>query len=284
MLSINSSTAALSTQYQLEQSRKKTAQTLAELGSGSQLDSASVNAANAAMSQSLQTQINGNNQAESNAYDGISMLQTASGALSQLQSNTQQIQTLAVQAGDGALNSSDRQAMQAQVDQLTQANSSIIQNTQYNGTQLLNNGQSVQFQVGANANSSDQISVSTSNLATSAANGGLSSYNANLDATGTINISTQSAALAAQSGLQSDLDTLSGNQAQVGASSNQFEAAIGNLQSTTLAEQQANSSISDTDYAAASAQLAQQQIISQSALAVQAQANISPATALSLLS
>lgn len=283
MLGINSNLGALNAQTQLDKSRKNTEQTLAQLASGSQLNSAAVNAANTALSQSLEAQIRGDNQASSNALDGISLVQTADGALSQLQSNSQQIQELAIQAGNAALSSSNRQALQQQVDQLTQSNSAIIQSTQYNGTALLSSNNSLQFQVGPDGNNSNQINVSTSNLSASPSSGGLNSYNANLSATGTIDISSPANAIAAQSKIESDLNTIASSRTQMGTASNQFSTAISNLQNASLNAQAANSRISDTDFAAATAQLVQQQILGQSAIAVQAQANLSQRSTLSLL-
>lgn len=283
MLSINSTLVALNAQTQLDKSRKNTEQTLAQLASGTQLSSAAVNAANTALSQSLEAQVRGDNQASSNALDGISMVQTADSALSQLQGNSQQLQDLAIQAGDAALSSSNRQSLQQQADQLTQSNSAIIQNSQYNGTALLSSNNALQFQVGPNGGSGNQISVNTTDLSASPSGGGLHSYNANLHATGTIDLSSPASALAAQSNIQSDLNTISSSRTQLGASSNQFSAAINNLQNSSLNAQAANSRISDTDYAAAAAQLVQQQILGQAAIAIQGQANVSQRSALSLL-
>ncbi|MBA4709514.1 flagellin N-terminal helical domain-containing protein [Aquitalea aquatica] len=283
MLSISSNLGALNAQTQLDKSRKNTEQTLAQLASGTQLSSAAVNAANTALSQSLEAQVRGDNQASSNALDGISMVQTADSALSQLQDNSQQLQDLAIQAGDAALSSSNRQSLQQQADQLTQSNSAIIQNTQYNGSALLSSNNALQFQVGPNGDSSKQITVNTSNLSASPTGGGLHSYNANLNATGTIDLSSPASALAAQGNIQSDLNTISSSRTQLGASSNQFSAAINNLQNSSLNAQAANSRISDTDYAAATAQLVQQQILGQAAIAIQGQANVSQRSALSLL-
>ncbi|PXX48394.1 flagellin [Aquitalea magnusonii] len=283
MLTIGSNLSALNAQTQLDKSHKKTEQTLAELSSGTQLSSAAVNAANTALSQSLEAQVRGDNQASNNALDGISLVQTADGALSQLQDNSQQLQDLAIQAGDAALSSSNRQSLQQQADQLTQSNSAIIQNTQYNGTPLLSSNNALQFQIGPDGNSSNQISVNTTDLSASPASGGLHSYNANLNATGTIDLSNPASALAAQSHIQTDLNTISSSRTQLGASSNQFTAAINNLQNSALNAQAANSRISDTDYAAATAQLVQQQLLGQAALAIQGQANISQRSALSLL-
>ena len=278
-LTINSNLASLSGQTQLSKTQKAAQQLLAELGSGQ----SSVNAANQAISQQLQAQINGNNQALNNTNDGISLVQTADSALGQLQSNTQQIQTLAIQAGDGALNSSNRQALQQQVDQLTQSNSQIVQSAQYNGTPLLTGGNATTFQVGPNGTTSDQVTVPGINLSAAPASGGLNSYNANLAATNTIDVTTQANALAAQQSTQSDLNTIGAQRTTLGAVSNSFGSVIDNLQTSNISAQAANSRISDTDYAAASAQLASQQILGQSALLAQQQANVAPQAALSLL-
>ncbi|AUH51075.1 flagellin FliC [Chromobacterium sp. ATCC 53434] len=282
-LTVNSNLASLSGQYQLNKTQQATKQVLAQLASGSKLNSAADNAANLAIAQQLQAQINGNNQAINNASDGISMVQTADSALGQLQSNTQQIQTLAIQAGDGALSGSNRQALQQQVDQLTQANSQIVQSTQFNGTQLLNNGNASTFQVGPNGTASNQVTVPGIDLTGAPASGGLNGYNANLAATNTIDVTTQANALAAQQSTQSDLSTIGSQRTTLGAVSNSFDSVINNLQSSNISTQAANSRISDTDFAAASAQLASQQIQGRAAALTQAQANIAPQAALSLL-
>ncbi|OHX10653.1 flagellin [Chromobacterium sphagni] len=282
-LTVNSNLASLAGQYQLSKTQQATKQVLAELGSGSQLSGDSVNAANQAISQQLQAQINGNNQALNNTSDGISLVQTADSALGQLQDNTQQIQNLAIQSGDGALNSSNRQALQQQVDQLTQANSQIVQSAQYNGTPLLTGGNSTTFQVGPNGTASNQVTVPGINLSAAPSSGGLNGYNANLAATNTIDITTQANALTAQQSAQSDLNTIGAQRTTLGTVGNSFDSVISNLQTSNISTEAANSRISDTDYAAASAQLASQQILGQSAALTQRQANIAPQAALSLL-
>ncbi|MCS3803815.1 flagellin [Chromobacterium alkanivorans] len=282
-LTINSNLSALQGQNQLNQTQKAKDKLLAQLSAGKTTDNAANNPANAAISEALLAQINGNNQAINNANDGISLAQTADGALNQLQSNTQQIQELAIQAGNGALSASNRQALQQQVDQLTQANSAIVQSTEFNGTQLLNSNASTTFQVGPNGSADNQVNIAGVNLAAAPASGGLNSYNANLNATGTIDISTQAGALAAQQSTNADLNTLANTRSTLGSISNRFEASINNLQTASVNTAAANSRISDTDFAAASAQLAAKQILGQTGLAAQAQANVGPRAALSLL-
>ncbi|AVG17453.1 MULTISPECIES: flagellin N-terminal helical domain-containing protein [Chromobacteriaceae] len=282
-LTVNTNSASLAGQYQLNKTQQATKQVLAQLSSGSKLNSAADNAANLAIAQQLQAQINGNNQAINNTNDGVSMLQTADSALSQLQDNTQQIQTLAIQAGNGALSASNRQALQQQVDQLTQSNSQIIQSTQFNGTQLLNNSNSSTFQVGPNGTSSNQITVPGIDLTNTPANGGLNGYNANLGATNTIDITTQANALAAQQSAGNDLSAISSQRATLGAVSNSFDTVVNNLQNSTLNTTAAQSRISDTDFAAATAQLTAQQILGRTGAATLTQANVAPQAALSLL-
>lgn len=282
-LTINSNLSALQGQNQLNQTQKAKDKLLAQLSAGKTTDNAANNPANTAISEALLAQINGNNQAINNANDGISLAQTADGALNQLQSNTQQIQELAIQAGNGALSASNRQALQQQVDQLTQANSAIVQSTEFNGTPLLNSNATTTFQVGPNGSADNQVNISGVNLAAAPASGGLNSYNANLNATGTIDISTQAGALAAQQSTNTDLNTLANTRSTLGSISNRFEASINNLQTASVNTAAANSRISDTDFAAATAQLTAKQILGQTGLAAQAQANIGPRAALSLL-
>ncbi|PTU64687.1 flagellin FliC [Chromobacterium sp. Panama] len=282
-LTINSNLSALQGQNQLNQTQKAKDKLLAQLSAGKTTNNAANNPANAAISEALLAQINGNNQAINNANDGISLAQTADGALNQLQSNTQQIQELAIQAGNGALSASNRQALQQQVDLLTQANSAIVQSTEFNGTPLLNSNASTTFQVGPNGSADNQVNISGVNLSAAPASGGLNSYNANLNATGTIDISTQAGALAAQQSTNADLNTLANTRSTLGSISNRFEASINNLQTASVNTAAANSRISDTDFAAATAQLAAKQILGQTGLAAQAQANVGPRAALSLL-
>jgi len=282
-LTINTNSASLNAQRTYSRNQQAVNQVLAQLSSGSSINSAADNPAGLAISQGLTSQINGDQQAINNAISGASLAQTTAGALSQLQSNTQQIQQLAIQAGNGTLNDSNRQALQQQVDQLTQANSQIIQSSEFNGVSLLSGTSSLTFQVGANGTSNNQITLNASGLDQAPASGGLNSYNANLSATKVIDITTQANALNAQNALTQDLNTLNTAQANTGATTNRFSAAVNNLQTSALNSAESRSRISDTDYAAASADLAQQQIIGQANIATLGQANVSQSAALTLL-
>lgn len=282
-LTVNTNTQSLYAQNTHSRNQQAVNRVLAELSSGSSLNSAADNPAGLAIAQGMTTQINGDQQALTNAISGASLTQTASSALTQLQANTQQIQQLAVQAANGTLSSSNRQALQQQVDQLTQANSQIIQTTQFNGIPLLSGNTSVTFQVGANGTPTEQIALNTGGLDSSPSSGGLNTYNASLSATRTIDITTQAGATAAQSLLSQDLATLNNAQATLGGATNRLATAVNTLQTSVLNAQESRSRISDTDYAAATAALAQSQILANGNLSTLGQANVSQSAALTLL-
>lgn len=277
-LSINSNLTALNSQTQLRQTDQAKRQVLAQLASGKAVNGAADNGAGLAVAEALRSQVTGDNQAIRNAVEGVSLTQTAEGALSQLTQNSQRIEELAVQAGNGTLNASDRDALQKEVDQLTQANSQIIQSTNYNGTALFNGGSNTTFQVGAAGSSDAQVSVRAPDL--TAGSTALNGYNANPNATATIDLSNPATAL---SRVQADLKQLGSSRADLGAASNRFGTAIDNLTTSSINAEASRSRIQDVDYAAASAELARQQILSNSSVAVQAQANLTPQYAASLL-
>lgn len=277
-LSVNTNLNALSSQAQLRQTDQAKRQVLAQLASGKAVNTAADNAAGLAVAEALRSSVNGDNQAVRNAIDGISLTQTADGALSQITQNSQRLEELAVQAGNGTLSASDREALQKEADQLTQANSQIIQGTSFNGTALFNGGSNTTFQVGATGDAQSQLSVRTADLTTGST--ALNGYSANPNASGTIDLSNPAAAL---SQVQADLRQLGSSRADLGAASNRFATAIDNLTTSSINSEAARSRIQDTDFAAATAELAKQQILSNSSAAIQAQANLTPQYAASLL-
>jgi len=276
-LSINSTPNSLFAQNSLAQAQKSQAKTLQSLSSGQRVNSAADDPATAAIIQQFAAQIAGSDQAARNLNDGVSLTQVADGALGQLSSNSQRLRELAVAAGNGTLSAEDRSALQAEANQLTQSNNDIVQQTSFNGIALLQGGSSLSFQSGANAGSDNQTALSSANLSAAPGSGGLFSLNGGVD------LSSPAAATQTLDNLDADLNTLSGQQARFGAASNAFEAAIGNLQNRSLNLAAARNRSADTDYAAATAQLAQEQIRTQANLAVQAQANASAAQVLGLL-
>lgn len=251
----------------LSSAQEAQAQSLEQLSSGKRVNSAADDPAASAIIDQFAAQIAGNGRAAQNLNDGISLAQTADGALSQLQDSTQQIRELAVQAGNGTLNAQDRAAIQAQADALSQSNNDVVRNASFNGQPLLQ-GSSLNFQAGPNAG--DQISVTLGNLG---ANGGSTN----------VDLSNASGASSALEQIDQRIGTISTSRAALGALNSRFEAGISNLRNTAGNLAAASSRIGDTDYAAATAKLAQQQLLSQAGLATQVQANASSRQVLTLL-
>ncbi|WP_034640585.1 flagellin [Chitinilyticum aquatile] len=269
--SITSNTLSLTTQRFGEVARSAQDKTIASLSSGSRINRAADDAAGSAIIQQFAAQIAGNNQAARNLNDGISLAQTADGALSSLDENTQRLRELTVAAGNSTLSASDRAALQAEADAISQSNNDIVQNASFNGQPLLQ-GNSFTLQSGPNAG--DQISFSSANLGGS---NGLAS------ARGGVDLSSASAASQSIDRLDADLQLISEQRSNLGAIQSRLEAGVGNLQTTAINESAAKSRIGDTDYAAATSRLAQERIRSDAANAMQVQANAAPAQVLSLL-
>lgn len=159
-LGINTNVASLSAQNQLSNSQKLNDQALERLSSGLRINSAKDDAAGLAISTRFQAQISGLNVAQRNANDGISLAQTAEGALGSVTDSLQRIRELSVQSANATNSASDRQALQEEVGQLVSEIERIATTTEFNNTKLLNgNFTSQQFQVGANANQTINVTV-----------------------------------------------------------------------------------------------------------------------------
>lgn len=275
---VNTNIASLNAQRNLSGSSVALQTSLKRLSSGLRINSAADDPAGMAISQTMTMQINGNNQGISNANDGISMAQTAEGALGQIQNNLQTIRQIAVQAANGTVSDTNRSQLQTEVDQLTQEISRIVQTTNFNGTLLLSGGQSVTFQVGASGVANNQVVASGLDLTS-----GISSYASSLSATGTINITTSAAASSVLSSLDSDINTVSNDRSQLGAVQNRFQAVVANMANYVQNLQDARSRIVDTDFASETANLTSQQILQQAGTAILSQANQVPQAALTLL-
>jgi flagellin len=272
---INSNLASLNAQRNLTKSQNDLSQSLQRLSSGLRVNSAKDDAAGLYVSQQLTRDIRGNNQAIRNSADGISLGQTAEGALGEVANALQRIREIAIQASNATVG--DRTGLQKEVDQLTQEISRIIQTTEFNGTKLLNSTATLTFQVGASGTSTNQIAVTVSSVT------GISGYNATLTNTGTVNVTTASGASGVVSGLTAAINTVNQSRATFGAVQNRFEAVISNLQTYTENLTAARSRILDADFAAETAKLTRAQILQQAGTSILAQANTLPQAALSLL-
>ncbi len=281
-LVVNTNIASLNAQRNLSASQSQLQTAIQRLSSGLRVNSAKDDAAGLAVAESFTSQIRGTNQAVRNANDGISLGQTAEGALAQIANNLQRIREIAVQAANGTISNTDRSQLQKEVDQLTQEISRIVQTTTFNGTSLLSGSSTLTFQVGASGVASNQVSVTTTDLATNGS-AGLYSYSGTLTATGVINVSTSANASAAIANLDADISRVSTVRATFGAVQNRFEAVIANLQNYAENLTASRSRIMDADFAAETAALTRGQILQQAGVAMLAQANALPNTVLSLL-
>ena len=279
-LVVNTNVAALNAQRNLSNSSSALAVSLQRLSSGLRVNSAKDDAAGIAVAEGLNSAIRGGNQAVRNANDGISLGQTAEGALGQIAGNLQRIREIAVQASNGSINDTNRSQLQKEVDQLTQEISRIVQTTEFNGQQLLSGANTLSFQVGYSGAASNQVSVTTTDL-TSAST--LKSYASALSGTGTIDITTQSNASGALANIDADISQISNLRATFGAVQNRFEAVISNLQNYVENLSASKSRITDADFASETAQLTRNQILQQAGTAILAQANTLPQSALTLL-
>lgn len=274
-LIVNSNLASLNAQRNLSTSQNDLNTSLQRLSSGLRVNSAKDDAAGLFVAQQLTRDIRGTNQAVRNAADGISLGQTAEGALGQVANNLQRIREIAIQASNATVG--DRTGLQKEVDQLTQEISRIVQTTEFSGTKLLSGSTSLVFQVGASGSTNNQVVLDTVNIT------GIGGYALNLTATGTINVSDPANASAALSGLSIDIDTVNQTRATYGALQNRFEAVISNLQNYAENLTAARSRIEDADFAAETARLTRAQILQQAGTSILAQANSLPQSALTLL-
>ena len=278
-LTINTNIASLTAQRNLSSSQGSLQTSLQRLSSGMRVNSAKDDAAGLFSIQKMTADIRGLNQAVRKAQVGISLAQAGEGAMDQVQSAMQRIREIAVQSSNATVE--DRSGLQAEVDQLTQEISRIVDTTEFNGKKLLDGtGGSLVFQIGQDGNADQQITVTGLDLTA------LTSYDTDLTATGTVDVSTAAAASAAIAGLDSattGLDFVSSERATFGAVQNRFESVVVNLTNYSENLSAARSRIQDTDFAQETANLTRAQILQQAGVAMLSQANALPQTALSLL-
>ena len=254
------------------------------LSSGLRINSAKDDAAGLQISNRLTSQINGLNQAVRNANDGISLAQTAEGALDETTNMLQRIRTLAIQSANGSNTTEDRVALQQEVAQLGAELDRVADTTTFGGRNLLNGTYTGIFQVGADANQTISFSLSTVN-ANGAAGAGfkVSGMNsANLQAS-TLSISSQSNAQSMIAIIDGMIAAVDSKRAELGAVQNRFSSTINNLTNISENVSASRSRIRDADFAQETAALTSAQILQQASSTILAQANQRPQAALSLL-
>ncbi|NTS75389.1 flagellin FliC [Catenovulum sp. SM1970] len=272
---VNTNVSSINAQRQLMNSGNSLDTSYERLSSGFRINRAADDAAGMQISDRMTSQIQGLNQAIRNANDGISVVQTAEGALQEITTSLQRIRQLAIQSQNGINGSSDRAALQKEVSALKTEISRIGQNTQFAGVDLLKGTYSAAFLVGANGGQT--ISV---NLSSTAPNGGYGASGLNI---GSVDISTAGGASAALASVDAAISTVGGTRADLGALQNRFQSTVRNLSNVVENVSAARSQIRDTDFASETADLTRNQILQQASLSVLSQANQRPQSALSLL-
>lgn len=304
-LYVNTNVSSLNSTSKLNKATHSLDTTYKRLSSGFRINSAKDDAAGLQISNRLTAQINGLNQGNRNANDGIAFVQTAEGALDEVHTMLQRIRTLSVQSANGTNTTADRKAIQAEVEQLSSEITRIACKTTFGGHKILAGAKGttacsgnlvgskgkVSFQVGANANDTISISLSTAfTISGMAAKGNLKGANVGtagikkMDGGGwTFDLSTATSAQAVLGNIDNFIAHVDKTRGQLGAVQNRLESTISNQSNIAENESDARSRIRDTDYAEEAANLSQQTIIQQAATSMLTQANSRPQIALSLL-
>lgn len=298
---INTNLGSLNAQRNLNTSQASLSTTMQRLSSGLRVNSAKDDAAGLAIAERMNSQVRGMNVAMRNANDGISMAQTAEGALSKVGDNLQRMRELAVQAANDTNGSTDRDSLDKEYQQLAQEIARVVSSTKFNGRSLLDNATDTVFQVGANTGADNQITIASVNM-TLASPGGLGVAGGTLggdlgslmngadltltDPADPTSITTPPTAAMAKSSMDAidkALDLVNNTRATYGAAQNRFEAVISNLQIASENTAAARSRIMDADFAAETANLSRTQILQQAGTAMVAQANQLPQSVLKLI-
>ena len=295
-LSINNNIAALNSYRNLSTTQNDLSKSLEKLSSGLRINRAADDAAGLAISEGLRSQINGTKQAVRNAQDGISVVQTAEGALTETHSILQRMRTLSVQAAnDGGLSIEAKTNIGDEIEQLTFELDRIASTTEFNGTKLLDGAYNKSFQVGANTSAGDRIGVEIGGM--SAAALGVDGLKALVEAEESVPGTPEDAtdpdnvvpavagtgALGAIEALDSAIQIVSKQRSELGAVQNRFDHTINNLNVAVENLSASESRIRDTDMAQEMVAFTRSQILSQAGTAMLAQAKNLPQSVLQLL-
>ncbi|GGE83929.1 MULTISPECIES: flagellin [Pseudoalteromonas] len=317
-LYVNTNVSSLNAQRQLNKSGNSLDTSFQRLSSGLRINSAKDDAAGMQIANRLTSQVNGLNQGNRNANDGISLAQTAEGALDEVTSMFQRIRTLAQQASNGSNTDEDRLALQEEIRSLSEEVNRVAEDTTFGGQNLLDGTYDAKFQVGADA--IQTIGFSMKNVAGTAnsmsTNGGFTMSGIAEIATGvtgkamsslaagisdvdsglaqasvgfssfgatTISVSSQGNAQLIMAGMDSLIAVVDKKRAELGAVQNRFQSTIRNQSNISENLSAARSRIQDTDFATETANLTKMQILQQASQSILSQANQRPQVALSLL-
>lgn len=277
-ISVLTNVSSLNAQRNLASTQNALAASVGRLSSGMRINTAADDAAGLGISENLKSNLRSLAQAQRNANDGISMSQVAEGSMSDMQGIVSRMRELSVQSANATLGNNERGYIQTEFAQLSAEINRISAVTDFNGQKLLDGSAStgLSFQIGIQNTSNDRIAMSITKLTTSTL--GLSALHL-----ASVSLSTASSSQQAMAAFDKAIQQLSQARAKVGATQNRMTVTVSNLAVAQENLTAANSRIRDVDVAAESSNLTKSQILSQAGLAVLAQANQLPQSALSLL-
>jgi flagellin len=295
-MTINTNLISMNAQRNLSTSQSSLSTSMQRLSSGLRVNSAKDDAAGLAIAERMNTQVRGQNVAIRNANDGISLGQTADGALASVGDSLQRMRELAVQARNSTNSGSDKDSLNQEFNQLGAEIVRVLGGTTFNGQPILASASTLTFQIGANTSANDTISIGTQDLTVNpvitaiTGTGAASKIDSTIPAgaaavpgVGTAPGTPATGLALVISSLDAAIDTVNSQRAVFGASQNRFSAVIANLQSSVENQSAARSRIMDADFATETANMSRAQILQQAGTAMVAQANQLPQQVLKLL-
>jgi len=278
-LTVNTNTTSLNVQKNLNRASDALSTSMTRLSSGLKINSAKDDAAGLQIANRMTSQIRGQTMAIKNANDGVSIAQTAEGALQESTNILQRMREIALQSRNDSNGTADRTALDKEYQQSIAELTRIAQSTNLNGKALIDGtAGAMEFQVGAGTTSDNQITL-TLNSGFDAGTLGITGTTIS----GTSNSGNHNAVSAAISAIDKALNTINSTRADLGAAQNRFATTISNLQNINENASAARSRVQDTDFAAETAELTKQQTLQQASTSVLAQANQLPSAVLKLL-
>ena len=289
MAVVNTNIGASVAQQALVRNERAMSAAMEQLSTGKKINSAADDAAGLAISSRMTAQIRGLDQAVRNANDGISMVNTAEGAMVEVTAMLQRMREITVQSANGTTAADDRTFLNKEYQALATEIQRVASNTQWNGRDILTgsaastSSSAVSFQVGANGAQTISVTIGDISSTGNSTFGALQSSGASGSIATTTAASAQTVATSTLTAIDAAIKDISTKRADLGAASNQLTHAVDNLTSIKINAEESRSRILDTDYAQATSELARTQIIQQAGTAMLAQANQLPQTVLALL-
>ena len=276
-LSINTNVASLNAQRNLSVSQSQLNKSMQRLSSGLRINSAADDTAGLAISENLRGQVRSMNQASRNANDGVSMIQTAEGALNETSAILVRMRELAQQASTGTVGTTEKGYVQAEFSKLSSEIDRISKTTEFNGTQLLDGSISttttkMDFQIGTRNTTDDRIGFTAGKMDSSS-----------MGLTSSIKVDTAANAQTALTAIDAAIASVSSTRGDLGATQNRLQSTINNLQVASENTSAAESRIRDVDVASETAIMTRNNILTQAGTSILSQANQAPQQALSLL-